>query len=407
MTMIYSSIDIGSDTIKICVGKIINNSVEILASSKTHSMGIKKGLIVDKDLAEKSIIIAIDEIEEKLGFRIDKAIITVPLYDVSVDIYNGLCYPDGEINGTDVITCFKSSVSTIDVDKEVVTVFPIDFLIDDEKKVDDPKGMNGNKLECRMLISTIPKENVYPYLELLEKCNIEVIDLSFGVINDFYHLQDNEDFKKCSGIVIDMGNDKTEVAVFNKGLMVDGIVIPNGSRLIDHDIGYIYHLDKTTSREIKETMAMASSQYADPFDVMEYETAFKDKVIVNQLEVSQILEARLEELLKNVKKILNDLTNREISYIIITGGVSNLPGFDYLIRNIFGDIASSINMSTIGVRDNAYTSCVGMLKYYYDKLRVRGITYTMYEEINKKIEDNKSIVHNRIIEDMKKYLDNN
>ena len=405
--MIYSSIDIGSNEIKICVGRVNNNSVDILASSKTRAVGIKRGLIVDKDLAMQSIILALNEIESELGFKIDKAVITVPFYDVKVDIYHGLCYPDGEITGTDVITCFKSSVSTIDVDKEVVTVFPIDFLIDDDITVTDPKGMKGNKLESRMLISTIPKENVYPYLEILEKCNVEVIDLSFGVINDFYHIKDNDDYKKSSGIVIDMGNDKTEIAVFNKGLLVDGVVMPSGSRLLDHDIGYIYHFDKTTSRNIKENIAMASSQYADESDFVEYESVDGEKVVVNQLEVSQIVEARLEELLKNVKKILNDLTNREISYIIITGGVSNLPGFDYLIRDIFGDIATSINMSTIGVRNNVYTSCVGMLKYYYDKLKIRGIDYTMYSDIEKNMHDKKNVVQNRLIDDMKKFLDNN
>ena len=133
--MIYSCIDIGSDTIKIVVGKIENNEIYILSATNTRSVGIKKGIIVDKDLAMKSINLALDEVEKELGFRIDKAIINVPLNNVNVDIYNGLCYPDGEITGDDVITCFKSSVSTIDMDKEVVTVFPIDFLIDDEKTV--------------------------------------------------------------------------------------------------------------------------------------------------------------------------------------------------------------------------------------------------------------------------------
>ena len=405
--MIYSSIDIGSDTIKICVGKVTKNSIDILASSKTHAVGIKKGLIVDKDLAMQSIILALNEIESELGFRIDKAVITVPLYDVQVDIYNGCSYADGEITGADVITCFKSSVSTIDVDKEVVTVFPIDFLIDDEVRVTDPIGMKGNKLESRMLISTIPKENVYPYLDLLEKCNIEVIDLSFGVINDFYHVKDNDDYIKNSGIVVDIGNDKTEIAVFNKGLLVNGVVMPSGSKLLDHDISYIYHFDKTTSRKLKENVAMASSQYADELDTMECDNVEGEKITVNALEVSQIVEARLEDLLKNVKKILNDLTNREISYIIITGGVSNLPGFDYLIRDIFGDIATSINMSTIGVRNNVYTSCVGMLKYYYDKLRIRGIDYTMYTDILKNIQDKKNIVQNKVLDDFKEYIENN
>ncbi len=405
--MIYSSIDMGSDTIKIVVAKITSTSFDVLASSSTRSVGIKKGMIVDKDLVIKSVTMALDEIEKKLGFRIDKAIINVPLYDVRVDIYNGLSYSEGEFSGDDVITCLKSSVSTIDIDKEVVTVFPIDFLIDDETRVTDPKGLKGNKLESRMLISTVPKENVYAFLEVLRECNVEVIDLSFGVINDFYNMKENTDFLKGSGAVIDMGNDKTEIAIFNKGLMVDGVVLTSGSKLLDHDIGYIYHLDKTTSRELKENLAMASSQYADVNETIEYTSVDGEKIIVNQLEVSQIVEARLEELLKNVKKVLNDLTNREISYIIITGGVTNLPGFDYLTRDIFGDVITSVNMNAIGVRNNIYTSSVGMIKYYYDKLMVRGISYSMYEDLEKTISSKKNIIQDKLIDDMKKYLDNN
>ena len=405
--MIYASIDIGSDEIKIVVGKITNNSFSILASSKTRSVGIKKGIVVDSDLATKSIILALDEAEKQLGFRIDKAIINVPLVNVSVGIYNGCSYIDDVITGEDVITCFKSSVSTIDIDKEVVTVFPIDFLIDDEKRVNDPKGEKGNKLESRMLIASVPKQDIYPILEILEKCKVEVIDLSFGVINDFYNMKDNDDYKKGFGAVVDIGNDKIELGLFNKGLMVDGFVIPKGSKLLDHDIGYIYHLDKTTSRDLKENVAFASSQYADSEEMLEYQSIDGEKLEIRAQEVSQIVEARLEELLKNVKKVLNDLTNKEISYIIITGGVSNLPGFDYLIGDIFGEIATSINMSTIGVRDNVYSSCVGMIKYYYDKLKVRGIDYTMYSDIEKNIVSKKSSLQKKVIDDIKKYLDNN
>ena len=405
--MIYASIDIGSDEIKIVVGKITNNSFSILASSKTRSVGIKKGIVVDSDLATKSIILALDEAEKQLGFRIDKAIINVPLVNVSVGIYNGCSYIDDVITGEDVITCFKSSVSTIDIDKEVVTVFPIDFLIDDERRVNDPKGEKGNKLESRMLIASVPKQDIYPILEILEKCKVEVIDLSFGVINDFYNMKDNDDYKKGFGAVVDIGNDKIELGLFNKGLMVDGFVIPKGSKLLDHDIGYIYHLDKTTSRDLKENIAFASSQYADSEEMLEYQSIDGEKLEIRAQEVSQIVEARLEELLKNVKKVLNDLTNKEISYIIITGGVSNLPGFDYLIGDIFGEIATSINMSTIGVRDNVYSSCVGMIKYYYDKLKVRGIDYTMYSDIEKNIVSKKSSLQKKVIDDIKKYLDNN
>lgn len=405
--MIYSAIDIGSDTIKIVVGKIENNQINILASSKARSVGIKKGMIVDKELAKESINLALDELEKELGFRIDKAIITVPFYDVSVNVYNGMCYPNGEITGDDVITCFKSSVSTIDIDLEVVTVFPIDFIIDGERKVSDPKGEVGDKLESRILISTVPKKNIYAYLEVLDKCKIEVIDLSFGPINDFYNMIDNTDLLKTSGAVVDIGKDKTEVAIFNKGLMISGDTINVGTRQVDNDIAYIYHLDKSTVRDIKENFAFASSQYADSDEVIEYEEESGERIVINQVEVSKVVEARIEEILKNVKKAINDLTNHQISYIIITGGISNSMGFDYLIQNVFGDIAYSVNMNLIGVRNNIYTSSVGMIKYYYDKLKLRGTDYTMYIDIPGMLESKKSVLHEKIIDDMKKYLENN
>ena len=405
--MIYSCIDIGSDTIKIVVGRINDDKLDILGATNTRSVGIKKGLIVDAELAMKSIMLAQEEMEKQIGFKIDKAIINVPFYDVSVGVYNGMCYPEGEITGDDVITCFKSCVSTIDIDLEVVSVFPIYFLIDDEKKTLNPKGETGNKLECRMLISTVPKQVVYPYLEVLEKCNIEVIDLSFGIINDFYNVRGQEELKNSCGAVVDIGKDKTEIAIFNKGLMIKGDTLQIGSKLIDHDISYIYHLDNTTARYLKENFAYVSSQYADSERIVEYETSDGEKIKISELEISQIVEARLEEILKNVKKSLNNLTNREISYIIVAGGISNAPGFDYLVSNILGDMAYAVNLNTIGVRNNIYTSCVGMIKYYYDKLLIRGINYTMYEKMEDALVNKKSLLHEKIIDDMKKYLEDN
>lgn len=404
--MIYSCIDIGSDTIKFVVGKIKNDNISILASTCIRSSGIKKGIIVDKELVCKTINLGIDELEKVLGFRIDKAIINVPFYDVLVNVYNGKCYPGGEIGGDDVITCFKSCVSTIDVTEEVISVCPINFLIDDEKKTMDPKGETGEKLECKMLISTIPKRILYPILEVFEKCNIEIIDLSFGVINDFYNVN-RKDYNDVCGAIVDIGSDKTEVAIFNKGLMVNGTTLPLGSRLVDNDISYIYHLDKTSVRNIKENFAYSSSQYASHDENMEFEGINNDIIKINQYEVSQVMEARVEEILKSVKKTINDLTKHEISYIIIAGGITNSQGFDYLLGILFGDIASVVNINLVGVRNNIYTSCVGMLKYYYDKLNLRGIGYTMYDDIPKELDSKKNVLHEKIIDDMKKYLENN
>ncbi len=404
--MIYASIDIGSDTTKIVVVRYIKeeNAYDVLASTNVRTVGVKKGVITDKSMASRTIKTGLEQIEKQIGFKLDKAIVNIPCYDLEVTIHNGLIYTDdGVITGKDISNCFKNTIKdNIREDREVITVFPIDFTIDDEDKVRNPIGMNGYKLECRILISTVPKELVYSYLDLFEECNVEVIDLCIGPVADYYQAY-QEDFKNRVGAVVNIGYSKIEVSVFNKGLLVKANTLPIGSRMIDKDINYIYGFDKTTCRNLKEGLAFATSSYASNTESIEYESVDGEKKKITQLELSQIVEARLEELLKNVKKSLKNLTNREISYIIITGGISDIPGFNYLIENIFGDITRMINMNTMGVRSNIYSTCYGSIKYYCDKLSIRGINETMYEDADIK---NKEDIYANMIETMQTFMNN-
>ncbi len=404
--MIYASIDIGSDTTKMVVVRYLKeeNSYDVLASTSVRTVGVKKGVITDKAMAKKSILLGLSEIEKQLGFKLNKAIINIPSYDLEVTIHNGLTYTDdGVIDGKDISKCFKDTIKdNIKEDREVITVFPIDFTVDDEDKVRSPIGMKGYKLECRILISTVPKELVYPYLDLLDECGVEVVDLCVGPVADYYQAY-QEDFKNKVGAVVNIGESKIEVSVFNKGLLVKASTLPIGSRMIDHDIKYIYGFDRMTCRNLKESLAFATSGYASSTESIEYESLEGEKKKITQLELSQIVEARLEELLKNVKKSLKNLTNREISYIIVTGGISNIPGFNFLLESIYGDITRMINMNAMGVRSNIYSSSYGAIKYYVDKLAIRGINESMYDEDLLKNKDN---TYGNMIDVMQSFMDN-
>ena len=61
------------------------------------------------------------------------------------------------------------------------------------------------------------------------------------------------------------------------------------------------------------------------------------------------------EILKLAKNEIKNLTNREIRYIIVTGGLSELAGFQYLVENVFGIKAKVCNISVIGLRNNKYS----------------------------------------------------
>ena len=88
-------------------------------------------------------------------------------------------------------------------------------------------------------------------------------------------------------------------------------------------------------------------------------------------------------MLKLAKNEIKNLTKREIRYIIITGGLSELAGFQYLVENIFGIDAKVCNISVIGLRHNKYSSAFGVIKYFDAKLSLRGRTYNMISDNDK------------------------
>lgn len=401
--MIYSSIDIGTDTIKFVVMEYIDNKFNILASTNTKTFGIKRGVISDKDLLAKSLIEGNKDIEKQLGFKINKAIITLPCYDSDISLCSGETEVSSVVSGSDISNVLNKIIKeNLESDREVITVSPIDFNVDNEEKVLDPKGLKSYKLGCRTLISTMPKELVYSYLEVLNIASIEVIDLCFNTVGDYYTVK-KEEYSDNIGAVINIGHSKTEIGIFNKGLLVKNEIYPIGSKQIDHDLKYFYKINSSFARDLKENFSLANKEYAYN-DYMEIVNDEKQTILISQREISEIVESRLEEILKNVKKYLKELTNKNVCYIIITGGISNIPGFNSIVDSIFGDITNTVNINILGARDNIYSSAIGIIKYFYDKNVLRGINYSMYDIKDIK---NKGILNDYVKDKITKFIINN
>ena len=100
MKHIYTSLDIGSDSIKIAVCELYQNKLNLLAATSVKAKGIKRGLITDVDSAAKCIKEAFNDISDMVGFKIDKVIASVPSYLAEYNIIKG----STDINSNSSIT---------------------------------------------------------------------------------------------------------------------------------------------------------------------------------------------------------------------------------------------------------------------------------------------------------------
>ena len=259
---------------------------------------------------------------------------------------------------------------------ELVTAMPINFTIDDNIVVNDPKGKKGKKIESRVVISTTEKEPLYRILEVLKMSGLETVDICYSSFGDYYTIKDRK-YDDEVGAIINIGEDTTNVSIFNKGIQIKNGVIPIGSRNVDKDLTYMFKSKLSESRQIKENFAVALSTYADNNDKWTIEIDPENVKEINQVGVSKVVEARVREILKLAKNEIKNLTNREIRYIIITGGLTELSGFQYLVEQELGFMARVCDITTMGIRNNKFSSCYGAIKFFNDKLDLRGKHYNM------------------------------
>lgn len=380
MSSIYTGIELGTDSIKIVVLEKINEQYHVLSSVCSESAGIKNSHVYDIKAASAAVKKAVKSASEMLGAKITKAIVCVPPTHCNMDIVNGCVdVVNSKITGEDVCNVLNEALKNQDFSEfELVTAIPISFTVDEEENIKDPKGMRGEVLSSKIVIGTMPKEELYRFLEVLKLAGVEAVDVGFTSTGDYYTIK-NSKYDGIVGAIINIGEDNTNVAVYNKGIQIKNAVLPIGSSNVDKDLAYIFKMKDNAARNLKETFAVCMSSYADSTDIVEVKNNNGEIKEISQVGVSKVVESRIREILKLAKNEIKNLTNREISYIIVTGGLSELAGFGYLVEEMFGAMAKVCNITTMGIRHNKYVSVLGIVKYLDDKLSLRGKQMNMID----------------------------
>lgn len=392
MRHVYTSIDIGSDAVKVVVCELCKNKLNLLGASSIKSKGIKKGVISDPTSASEAISAATHEVEEMLGFKIKKALVTLPSYFAVYRTFNEKIESDGSPITSELVVKLMQQIVTNNANKksEIASIQILDFKVDG-KETKDPKDLSGRLLEVRGVISYIPKENLFSVVALLEELGISVVDVCIGPVSDYFTYKSKE-YDNKDGIIVNMGAETTTVGVVSKGIVVKSSVIQFGGKSVDNDIAYIYKIDNQVGQNLKEKFAFAHSSAASSSEVTTRKNIVNEEVTISQPEITEIVSARLEEILKLVKKEISSLTNMENDYIIITGGTSNMIGLAKLANEVLGPKAEIEAVKLLGIRNNKYSTALGTIIYFANKLKIRGQEYSMIskEEIDDMISNAKS-----------------
>lgn len=380
MRKIMSSLDIGYASIKFIVAEIKGKKLYVLTSSIINNDAVKKDMTIDYDILEAIIKKLLSDAKEKLGIEIKKTLLTIPTDSASftinrarIDIKN----EDNLITTDDMIKVVNLSGENVVQDNmELVNITPLYYTLDDSSKTDIPVNTFSRSLEVKSIITSSRKEDVYKYLRVLDNLGVSVVDISYDVVGNYFAFK-TDDMDTTCGVIIDIGYLSTSISVYNKGVLVNTLKIKVGSLNVLKDISYIYKISLESAKEVYKRLGLGSSKNANNLEKIELKDNNGDKLIINQVNLSEIIESRVQEILSMAKKQINTLTKRQISYIICTGGIANIGDFDLNVLEVFGKNARVGYINIIGIRDTRYASTLGLIKWYDYNAKLKNYDYSI------------------------------
>ncbi|GAA3323136.1 hypothetical protein GCM10020331_045790 [Ectobacillus funiculus] len=81
---IYVSLDIGTSNVKVIIGEMSHDALNIIGVGNGKSSGLKKGSIVDIDETVQSIKRAVEQAERMVGMHIDRVVVGISANQVQL-----------------------------------------------------------------------------------------------------------------------------------------------------------------------------------------------------------------------------------------------------------------------------------------------------------------------------------
>ncbi|MGN7477243.1 cell division protein FtsA [Solibacillus silvestris] len=365
---IYVSLDIGSSSIKVLIGEMNDDQLHVIGVGHVKSTGIRKGAIVDIDATVQSIKKAVDQAERMTGIKIEEVVLGVPANQTVLQPVKGVVAVNGEdreITDDDLARVIDSAqVMSIPPERELVNLIPKQFIVDNLDEIKDPRGMIGIRLEMDATMITTSKTLVHNVLRCVERAGLQIREIylqplaagSFAL---------TEDEKNQGTAYIDLGGGSTTIAVFQDGLLTNTAVIPVGGDHITKDLSIVLKTPTEQAEKIKKQYGHAFYDDASDeqlFDVPVVGTDTTDQY--SQRYISEIIGVRLEELFELVLDELARMGVQDLpGGIVISGGVAQLEGIAQLARQIMLTRVRIYTPDYIGVREPAFTTSVGLIRY--------------------------------------------
>ncbi|MCG8933864.1 rod shape-determining protein, partial [Staphylococcus epidermidis] len=169
--------------------------------------------------------------------------------------------------------------------------------------------------------------------------------------------------KELGACVIDIGEDLTQVAFYERGELVDAESIEMAGRDITDDIAQGLNTTYDTAEKVKHQYGHAFYDSASDQDVFSVDQVDSDEhVQYTQKDLSDFIEQRVEDIFFEVFDVLQELGLTKVNGgFVVTGGSANLLGVKELLQDMVSEKVRIHTPSQMGIRKPEFSSAISTI----------------------------------------------
>ncbi len=367
-TGMYVGLDIGTTSVKVVVAEYIEGQMNIIGVGNAKSDGLNRGIVVDIDQTVQAIQRAVRQAEEKAGIQIKSVNVGLPANLLEVESCQGMIAVSSEskeITDEDVRNVASAAlVRSTPPERQIVAILPQDFTVDGFEGIKDPRGMLGVRMEMFGVVYTGPKTIIHNIRKCVEKAGLEINELVITplALTETILTDGEKDF---GTIVIDMGGGQTTTSVIHDKQLKFTHVNQEGGEFITKDISIVLNTSFNNAEALKINYGDAypertSANEEFPVDVI----GKSEPVRVDERYLSEIIEARVEQILRKSKEVLDEIDAFELpGGVVLTGGAASMPGIVDLAQEIFEANVKLYVPNHMGLRNPVFANVISIVEY--------------------------------------------
>jgi cell division protein FtsA len=322
-----------------------SHSIDVLGLGQVRASGIKAGAVADLARAEESVRQAVSLAEQMAGVEIASVVLALSGGRIGGESYSASVQLNGpSVEQHDISRVLDAaSLHSIRDGRAVLHSLPVNFALDGNRGIREPRGMLANDLAVDLQVVTADLPALRNLVLCVERCHLTVE----GVVAAPYAaglavLTGDE--VELGATVIEFGAGTTTLAAFVGGhcVHVDGIAL--GGQHITTDLARGLSLRLSDAERLKILHGSVIGYTSDDHDMISvpaFEGDIEAPDAVARSRIVAVTRPRAEEILELLRERMKEagVFGEPSRQIVLTGAGAELTGLADLVSRMFGRTA--------------------------------------------------------------------